>query len=147
MVQSFYLPKMDVKHNLQYQANQNNDLIENILSEKIGLIRSKANDIVKLIDERQTIKAKVLTDLDDEILKARNMILERAPQFNYTPITTDPLSKDLEKEIFRLEKSKIDEEVRAWNDVLRLKREIIDLVNELSNADIRRRLIENESND
>jgi len=147
MVQSIYLPKMDVKHDLQYQANQNNDLIENILSEKLGLIRSKANAILKLIDERLTVKAKVLTNLDDEILKARNMILERTPQFNYAPITTDPLNKDLEKEIFRLEKSKIDEEVRSWNDVLRLKREIIDLVNELSNADIRRRLIENESND
>ena len=41
---------------------------------------------------------------------------------------------DLEKEIFKLEKAKLDEDVAAWKDVLSLKKELIKLREKLKSS-------------
>jgi hypothetical protein len=78
-------------------------------------------------------------------LRARNMILERNHPLIYGQNKTDTLVKSLEGEIFKLEKSKIDEKIKTWNDVLQLKRAIIDFQSNLRRAESKCRLFgENE---
>jgi len=127
-------------HNLE---NPKNDIIDTIFTDKLELIKGKINELLKLIDERLKVKARVLSNLEDEILRAKNIILEKSPRTTYSLLAIDPICRDLEKEIFRLEKTKIEEEITAWNNVLLLKRDIIDLESELSNATKRSKLIEN----
>jgi hypothetical protein len=127
-------------HNLE---NPKNDIIANIFNDKLELIKGKINDLLKLIDERLKVKTQVLSNLENEILRAKNIILEKSPRSAYSLLVIDPICRDLEKEIFRIEKTKIEEEITAWNDVLQLKRDIVDLENELSNATNKSKLIEN----
>ena len=130
-------------HNLEKPKN---DIIDNIFNDKLELIKGKINDLLKLIDERLKVKAQVLSNLEDEILRAKNIILEKSPRTAYSLLPIEPVCRDMEKEIFRIEKTKIEEEITAWNDVLQLKRDIVDLENELLNATKRRNLIENGNN-
>ena len=135
-----------VKYDVSTLINPKNDIIDTIFSDKLELIKGKINDLLKLIDERLQVKALVLSNLEDEILRAKNIILEKSPRSAYNLSVIDPICRDLEKEIFQLEKTKIEEEITAWNNVLLLKRDIIDLENELANSTKRKNLIENGDN-
>ncbi len=127
----------------RYQGEES--IIDRILSQKLDLIKSTINDLSGLIDERLQIRDKTLSDLEEEILRARNMILEKNHPSIYAQNKTDPLVKNLEGEIFKLEKSKIDEKIKTWNDVLQLKRAIIDFHVNLRSAEAKCRLFgENE---
>ena len=136
-------PLNPVRYDMSTLTNSKNDIIANIFSDKLELIKGKINDLLRLIDERLKVKAQVLSNLEDEILRAKNIILEKSPRSAYSLLVIDPICRDLEKEIFRIEKTKIEEEITAWNNVLLLKRDIIDLESELSNATKRSKLIEN----
>jgi len=136
-------PLNPVRYDMSTRTVPKNDIIDNIFSDKLELIKGKINDLLRLIDERLKVKAQVLSNLEDEILRAKNIILEKSPQTAYNLSAIDPVCRDMEKEIFRLEKTKIEEEITAWNNVLLLKRDIIDLESELSNATKRSKLIEN----
>lgn len=126
--------------NKVYQAD--NSIIDNILSLKLDFIKSTIDDLSKLIDERLQIRDRTLSDLENEILRAQNMILERNHPLTYIQNPTDPLIKGLEVEIFKLEKSKIDENIKTWNDVLELKRAIIELQTNLRSAEAKCKLFE-----
>ena len=126
--------------------NADEDLINRILSHKLDLIKSTIKDLSGLIEERLQIRDKTLSDLENEILRARNMILERNRPLTYVQDKTDPLIRNLEGEIFRLEKSKIDEKVKTWNDVLLLKRAIVDLQASLRSAETKCRLFDENEN-
>ena len=135
-----------ITYDIHNSENSKNDIIGNIFNDKLDLIKGKINDLLKLIDERLQVKAQVLSNLEDEILRAKNIILQKSPRSAYNLSVVDPICRDLGKEIFQLEKTKIEEEITAWNNVLLLKRDIIDLENELANSTKRRNLIENGDN-
>jgi hypothetical protein len=111
-------------------SNDNSNLVEQALSDRLKLLHKSIEDTLNLINERETIKKDVLSGLENEILKARNIILERTPQIQYKHPSNDPMILDCQREIFRLDEAIINENIDSWKDILQLKRELIHLMNE-----------------
>lgn len=115
------------------------NLIEKILSEKTNTIRDTIRLICAIINEREDIKGKVIDGLDSLILHAKNLVLMAEPMIpGYTRCTH--VQADIEREIFKLEKAKLDEEVASWRDVLGLKKQLIGLRKELKSAENKKNL-------
>lgn len=117
-------------------------LLEEVIDSKEKVIEKTIDEFTSLIDERINIRAKVLSGLEKEILRAHNVALEGSVDLHYQNIMDDKKRIALEKEISTLEKARIDEYVQAWQDILNLKKEIVQLVNKLFEARIRRKMLE-----
>jgi hypothetical protein len=128
-------------------SNENGQLIEQALSDRLKLLNKSIEDTLNLINERETIKKDVLSGLENEILKARNIILERSPRIQYKQPSQDSMILDCQREIFRLEKAIIDENIDSWKDILLLKRDHIHQMNEYISLRNKLMLLKNNDNE
>lgn len=130
----------------RFKANdKETDLIGTFLNEKSSKIKDTIGLIWILINEREKIKGKVLDGLDTQIIQTKNLVLMAEPLIpGYTRLTRT--QTELEKEVFKLEKAKLDEEVASWRDVLGLKKQLIGLRKELRSTESKSKLFIHNSN-
>jgi len=105
------------------EAKEN--VFEVMISEKIADIRGLISQIENEIKERTGIDESVLTEIQEDILKVRNKILE-VEQFSGSTQSGHPFPKidTLEKEVITLEGQKRFENVAFWRDLTGLRREL-----------------------
>ena len=132
-----YISKPDNK-------NLGNNLIDELISDKIKLLETHINEISKLVDERKSLEEITRSDFTDEILNIRNEVLQIKSNMPVYNTYSDPRITELEKEIIKLKKSKINGKIESWKDVLQLKKDIIDLIIELKKIKSKLDLINNK---
>jgi len=122
------------------------DLFEVLVTEKIKDIRKTIDEIENEINERKGIDSKVLTEIQDEILKVRNRMLE-VEQFTGAVQGNHPFPRIdvLEKELVNLEGQKRFEEVSCWRDLTNLRKEIRIYLRELNDLLRKAKLVQNDS--
>ena len=129
--------------NNNYLTNNKSILIEQALSNRLQLIQKTIEQLTDLIHDRETIKNTVISNLNNEILKANNLILQRRPHNHYQRLSPDPVILDAQREIHSLERTIIHEDINSWRDIIQLKRDLIQSVNELSSVKSRLHLLTN----
>ena len=108
------------------------NLIDLLHSNKLNSIKEDIRQIVRLIKERKDLHHKVLSDIEREIIRVRDIISGSCESvMRYNTVELKPTREDLEESIIKLEKAMIDEKVAAWRDVLGLKKDLIKLKKDL----------------
>lgn len=122
-----------------YKRDSVDNLIEEILSSKTQRLHNRIKELGKLIEDRRKINKKVLTELGQEILKAKTLAMRGSPTTLEDHIT-DPQS---EHEALKLEKTKILERVELWRDIKELRKELIYLEEKLNELERQNELLRN----
>lgn len=90
-----------------------------------------------MIDERHQINKKVITELGEEIAKAKTLAMRESPITLEEHIT----DSKFEREALRLEQVKINQQVELWRDIQELRKEIIGLEEKLSELEQQNELL------
>ena len=117
------------------------DIFDEILNSKEHLVQRTIDEFSNLISERIRIREKVLSDLEKEITRTRNISLEGSPTLQYQNNWDEPKRTSLEIEINKLEKARTDEHVKAWQDVKDLKKDIVELTNKLLETKVKKKML------
>ena len=116
---------------LQPYSSEEGDCLEDILNAKELLINRTIKEFSKLIQERQKLNQKVVSDLTTEILRTHNVALGSRLGPYHLNIKDESQNVNLDGSINKLEVAKVTEYVQAWRDVMQLKKEIVELMNKL----------------
>jgi hypothetical protein len=102
-----------------------NDAFRDMIADKIKDIRKAIEETEKEIAERKDIDNKVQDEIQAELVRVKNRILE-VEQFSGADHGDTPFPKvdSLEREMINLEGQKRNEEVSCWRDLTMLRKEI-----------------------
>lgn len=114
-------------------------ILERIHQSKEDIINSTINELQKLIDERKHLNKKTIDNINREISRTREVTMELFQDNYYQIDKSDRMT--IEMWINNLEKSKIHENVQSWQDVVILKRDIVNLTTKLLESRERRELL------
>ena len=122
------------------------DVFQVMVAEKIKDIRKAIDEIEAEIKERKDIDAKVLAEIQRDLLEVRNRMLE-VEQFSGAVEGNTPFPRIdvLEKEFVELEGQKRFEEVSCWRDLTSLRKEIRFYMKELNDILRKAKLVQNDS--
>ena len=101
-------------------AGTGSDCLEDVFSDRIGLIRSKIELALLQLDKRKDIHQRVLYEIAQDDVRADNLLIEMGPAVYY--INRERLA--IEKVKFDLEKQKRMEEVAYFKDTAFLNKEL-----------------------
>ncbi len=123
------------------------DVFEVLITEKIKDIQGLIFQIESEIKERTGIDEKVLNEIQDEIMKVRNKIIE-IEQFSNSSQSGHPFPKidTLEREVISLEGQKRMEDVAFWRDLTALRRELRIYTKELLDLIRKAKLVKADAN-
>ena len=120
------------------------DVFEAMVAGKIRDIQALISQIENEIKERTDIDEKVLAEIQEEIMKVRNRLLE-VEQFSGSVQSSHPFPRidTLEKEVVALEGQKRFENVAFWRDLTSLRRELRIYMKELNDLIRKAKLVQN----
>ena len=130
----------EILEELQPYSFEEGDSLEDILNAKEILIKRTIKEFSKLIQERQRLNHKVVSDLTTEILRTHNVVLGSRLGPYQLNIKDESKNANLDGSINKLEVARVTEYVQAWQDVMQLKKEIVELMNKLIDIKTKKKL-------
>lgn len=122
-----------------YSEEDEEDVLDRLLKLNSENLEDKVKEIESEISERQRIKAKILQDMDHEILKTHEkMDCLRYPIFHEMTLKN---RRALENQMINLEKRKAETIETCFNDTMKLKKELRDIKAKLKHEKEKQSLI------
>ena len=119
------------KYNLSNHSQDN--LIEDFLKEKEKSILQIIKELSELVEQRKDISEDILSILNAERQKIQNLISTEDMLNQYSGITSQN-KKAFKKHLLEIEKQRRKEKVQLWQDVLGLKKDLVELINNLEKS-------------
>ncbi len=124
--------KIDIALNsLLYRPNNESRLgsLEGIFQDKAKTQKASAKALLDEIELRQKLNSRMVYDIDDEILKQNNLILEinnrKEGYFFDNFIDLRKISLKLEDRVLELESEKRKESLECWRDIMFMKKYLL----------------------
>ena len=124
-----------------YDVSQNCETIHNLLHSKQTMAKTLTQHLSGLIQTRAEIAKANFMDLETEILKCRNQLLEIERFYLGQNRVADQRRLSIEQRLFDLYREKRAEESSCWRDQSWLKRDLISLLREYLDLQRRKNLI------
>jgi len=124
-------------------SRDNNDLINTFFSDKVAMMRATLENIVSQIEERRSIKERNVVNIRKDMCKCESYLLEikALTRFLYRhDISMGRRRTNLDGEMFSLKKDLRSEELSYWRDLVFLKKEFMETLNEYQTAKKRKEL-------
>lgn len=115
----------------QVMRYEQETILDRFMKSKLARLEESLLLINSLISEREKLHGDVMRDLEGEVTEARKALIQMEPlarPYMIDRLHALPVVEDIRKELRKLEVAKADETVRAWQDVMQLKRELIDFM-------------------
>lgn len=121
----------------------NNDLINTFFSDKVAMMRATIENIVSQIEERKRIKERNTTTIKRDMFECENHLLETEALLNSVYAQCPNMGRrrtTLDGQLFSLKKDLRSEELNYWRDLVFLKKEFMETLNEYQAAKKRKEL-------
>ncbi len=129
---------------LQSQTSRdNNDLINTFFSDKVAMMRATIENIVSQVDERKRIKERNTTTIRRDMFECESHLLETEALLNSVYAHGPNMGRrrtTLDGQLFSLKKDLRSEELNYWRDLVFLKKEFMETLNEYQAAKKRKEL-------
>ncbi len=129
---------------LQNQTSgDNNDLINTFFSDKVAMTRATIENIVSQIEERKRIKERNTITIRRDMFECENHLLETEALLNSVYAQGPNMGRrrtTLDGQLFSLKKDLRSEELNYWRDLVFLKKEFMETLNQYQAAKKRKEL-------
>jgi len=129
---------------LQSQTpGDNNDLINTFFSDKVAMMRATIENIVSQIEERKQIKERNTITIRRDMFECESHLLETEALLNSVYAHGPNMGRrrtTLDGQLFSLKKDLRSEELNYWRDLVFLKKEFMETLNEYQGAKKRKEL-------
>ncbi len=123
---------------LQSQTpGDNSDLINTFFSDKVSMMRATIENIVSQIEERKRIKERTTTTIRRDMFECDSHLLETEALLNSVYSHGPNVGRrrtTLDGQLFSLKKDLRSEELNYWRDLVFLKKEFMETLNEYQAA-------------
>jgi len=109
-------------------SNNNETILERLLSDKLNIIKFQIDELKGLIAERTNLEEIIKNEIAMEVTGIKNRILQVE---SITPFYKQFDLGDLSKEVTRLKELKLKQRGESWRDTIPLRREVLALLVEL----------------
>ncbi len=126
-----------------HTSKNSNDLINTFFSDKVAMMRATLENIVSQITERRSIKERNVVNIRKDMCKCQSYLLEieALTKLLYThDISMGRRRTNLDGQMFSLKKDLRSEELSYWRDLVFLKKEFMETLNEYQAAKKRKEL-------